>query len=361
MGKAHAFAFHAAPQIFDLPLTPELAVLADVNQARQTRRRGARLRQRGRRLARAGGRPRGRRRRDHRAERAPQADRARRAQGRQARLLREAARRRTLADAKEMVEAARASGRDDRSSASTTSRTRSSGSPARSSTAARSASWSPSAASTPRTTWSTRQAPHTLRTRSGRRRRADRDLGSHIISLARHLVGPIEEVSAATGTLHKTRPSADGPRPVTIDDHSHVIARFANGVQGTITASWVTPGRKMQLEFELVGYARLGRLQRRAVQRAASLHNRSERRAAGLQDAARRPRHAALREFLPGAGPPARLQRPEDHRGRAPDQGDCRQGEAQSGFRGSLRDPAHRHGRALQSAKERSWVRVDSL
>jgi predicted dehydrogenase len=79
------------------------------------------------------------------------------------------------------------------------------------------------------------------------------DLGSHIISLARHLVGPIEEVSAATSILHKTRPSADGPKPVTIDDHSHVIARFANGVQGTITASWVTPGRKMQLEFELVG------------------------------------------------------------------------------------------------------------
>ena len=59
-----------------------------------------------------------------------------------------------------------------------------------------------------------------------------------------YLVGPIEEVSAATGTLHKTRPSADGPRTVTIDDHSHVIARFANGVQGTITASWVTPGAR---------------------------------------------------------------------------------------------------------------------
>ncbi len=79
------------------------------------------------------------------------------------------------------------------------------------------------------------------------------DLGSHIISLARHLVGPIDEVSAATGTVHKARPSAEGPKPVTVDDHSHVVARFANGVLGTITASWVTTGRKMQLEFELVG------------------------------------------------------------------------------------------------------------
>jgi predicted dehydrogenase len=79
------------------------------------------------------------------------------------------------------------------------------------------------------------------------------DLGSHIISLARHLVGPITEVSAATGVLHGTRPTPSGPRPVMVDDHSHVIARFANGVLGTITASWVSPGRKMQLEFELIG------------------------------------------------------------------------------------------------------------
>ena len=32
MGKAHAFAFNAVAQIFDLPLKPELAVLADVSK-----------------------------------------------------------------------------------------------------------------------------------------------------------------------------------------------------------------------------------------------------------------------------------------------------------------------------------------
>ncbi len=79
------------------------------------------------------------------------------------------------------------------------------------------------------------------------------DLGSHIISLARHLVGPIEEVSAATKTLHAMRPSAAGPKPVAIDDYGHFLARFENGAIGTITASWVTPGRKSQLDFELVG------------------------------------------------------------------------------------------------------------
>jgi predicted dehydrogenase len=79
------------------------------------------------------------------------------------------------------------------------------------------------------------------------------DLGSHIVSLARHLVGPITEVSAATSTLHKTRPSPEGPKPVMIDDHTHVVARFESGAVGTLTASWVTPGRKMQIDFEVVG------------------------------------------------------------------------------------------------------------
>jgi predicted dehydrogenase len=79
------------------------------------------------------------------------------------------------------------------------------------------------------------------------------DLGSHIVSLARHLVGPIEEVSAFHATVHKSRPSPEGRKPVTTDDHAYFLARFANGALGSLGASWVTPGRKMQLDFELVG------------------------------------------------------------------------------------------------------------
>jgi predicted dehydrogenase len=78
------------------------------------------------------------------------------------------------------------------------------------------------------------------------------DLGSHIVSLARYLVGPIAEVSAATETVHKSRPSSQGRKPVATDDHSLFLGRFENGALGSFTASWVTPGRKMQLDFELV-------------------------------------------------------------------------------------------------------------
>lgn len=96
-------------------------------------------------------------------------------------------------------------------------------------------------------------APHSFRTDPDAGGGVLMDLGSHIVSLARHLVGPIEDVSAATTTVHKTRLSASGRLPVEIDDHAHVLARFANGALGAITASWVTPGRTMQLEFEIVG------------------------------------------------------------------------------------------------------------
>ncbi|HEX9904995.1 MAG TPA: Gfo/Idh/MocA family oxidoreductase [Propylenella sp.] len=79
------------------------------------------------------------------------------------------------------------------------------------------------------------------------------DLGSHIVALARHLAGPIADVAAASRIVHASRPSPSGPRPVETEDHAHFTARFESGAIGNFTASWVTPGRKMQLEFELVG------------------------------------------------------------------------------------------------------------
>ena len=79
------------------------------------------------------------------------------------------------------------------------------------------------------------------------------DIGSHVVSLAHEIVGPIESVVSANGTVHRSRPSSQGPRRIEVDDHGHFLARFANGALGAFTASWITPGRKMQLDFELTG------------------------------------------------------------------------------------------------------------
>ena len=81
------------------------------------------------------------------------------------------------------------------------------------------------------------------------------DLGSHIISMAPHLVGGIESVCAQTATVHGTRPAGPGSserraverRAVEVDDQSDILVRFASGATGTISASWLASRRKMQL------------------------------------------------------------------------------------------------------------------
>lgn len=80
------------------------------------------------------------------------------------------------------------------------------------------------------------------------------DIGSHIISLARHLVGEIDEVSASLHTAHPSRPDGKGEmRAVHIDDQMDSVIRFAGGATGSLSASWIATGRKMGLSFEVSG------------------------------------------------------------------------------------------------------------
>jgi predicted dehydrogenase len=82
------------------------------------------------------------------------------------------------------------------------------------------------------------------------------DIGSHVIDLARYLVGEIVEVSGAVETFVKERPLPDRPSrkgPVTVDDAVVACARFAGGALGTIEATRMAPGRKNCNRFEING------------------------------------------------------------------------------------------------------------
>ena len=80
------------------------------------------------------------------------------------------------------------------------------------------------------------------------------DLGSHITAMARFLLGDITEVCGQTDTVIAERPSGAGAsRAVEVDDQAQVLLRFASGASGTLEASWVASGRKMQLAYEIVG------------------------------------------------------------------------------------------------------------
>lgn len=94
------------------------------------------------------------------------------------------------------------------------------------------------------------------------------DLGSHAVSLARYLAGPIVEVMADFAVAVPARPvpapgveggqfarvgagEAVTERPVENEDVAHALVRFASGVMGTITASRVAWGRKNGPDLDL--------------------------------------------------------------------------------------------------------------
>ena len=82
------------------------------------------------------------------------------------------------------------------------------------------------------------------------------DIGSHVVDLARMLVGEIAEVSGITETFIKTRPLPDDPSRkgrVTVDDAAVAAVRFANGAIGSIEATRLAPGRKNHNRFEING------------------------------------------------------------------------------------------------------------
>jgi predicted dehydrogenase len=98
-------------------------------------------------------------------------------------------------------------------------------------------------------------SPHSFRT-DPQGGGAVADIGSHIISMARFLLGPVAETSAASETIHKTRPISTGgseSAPVLVDDMTHALVRFENGVLGSIEANWAATGRTMDLSFEVTG------------------------------------------------------------------------------------------------------------
>jgi len=75
------------------------------------------------------------------------------------------------------------------------------------------------------------------------------DLGSHVVDLARHLVGEPAAVTARLATFVGERPGGT----VDVDDAFAATVAFHGGAIGTLEASRVAPGRKNQLAFEVNG------------------------------------------------------------------------------------------------------------
>lgn len=92
------------------------------------------------------------------------------------------------------------------------------------------------------------------------------DLGAHLIDLAHFLVGEMAEVIGMNETFVKERPlpssmtglsargDKDAPKgPVTVDDATLFMARFANGALGSFESTRFAPGHRCTNSFEING------------------------------------------------------------------------------------------------------------
>jgi len=79
------------------------------------------------------------------------------------------------------------------------------------------------------------------------------DLGSHLVDLATWMLGPIDEVSATSSTFIAERSEGNGTRRVEIDDASSALWRFASGAQGTFEVARVAPRRPCDFVVEVNG------------------------------------------------------------------------------------------------------------
>lgn len=129
------------------------------------------------------------------------------------------------------------------------------------------------------------------------------DIGSHIISMLRFLLGPIIDVNAQSATIHSSRPvHADATEyaPVLVDDMTHSLVRMQSGVLGSLEANWAATGRTMDLSFEITGTQGAiefsqERMNELMVYRTDSKHPGYQRLEAG-------PLHAPYGQFCPAPG-----------------------------------------------------------
>jgi predicted dehydrogenase len=79
------------------------------------------------------------------------------------------------------------------------------------------------------------------------------DLGSHLIDMATWMLGPILEVSAMSSTFIGSRKDAGSARPVEVDDASSALARFSSGAHGTMEVARAAPRRPCDFTIEVNG------------------------------------------------------------------------------------------------------------
>lgn len=130
------------------------------------------------------------------------------------------------------------------------------------------------------------------------------DIGTHLVSMAHGLMGPVASLIADMQTIHETRPLPDGTGRGVVEneDAASVILRFANGAQGSMVISRSAWGRKSRLGFELHGTKGMIVFDQERMNELQLYQNQGPKAEQGFKTILTGPAHPPYGEFCPAPG-----------------------------------------------------------
>ena len=131
------------------------------------------------------------------------------------------------------------------------------------------------------------------------------DLGSHLLSFAITILGPIKSLAAHTTTVYPDRPdpsNSSSRLSVENEDIAHTLFRFENGTSGTMTASRVSWGRKNKLAFDLYGSKGSISFDQERLNEFKLFERKTTDSNKGFQTILTGPAHPPYGQFIPSAG-----------------------------------------------------------
>ncbi|WP_149142145.1 Gfo/Idh/MocA family protein [Gemmobacter caeruleus] len=130
------------------------------------------------------------------------------------------------------------------------------------------------------------------------------DIGSHLVSMAQGLMGPIASLLADMQTIHETRPLPDGSGRGVVEneDAAAVLLRFASGAQGSMVISRAAWGRKSRLGFEVHGTQGMIVYDQERMNELQLYRNDGPKDRQGFQTILTGPAHPPYGEFCPAPG-----------------------------------------------------------
>lgn len=130
------------------------------------------------------------------------------------------------------------------------------------------------------------------------------DLGCHLVSLACGLAGPIESLIADSQIIHETRPLPDGSGRAAVEneDTATAIIRFASGAQGSISTSRSAWGRKNRLDWEVHGTQGMITFCQERLNELRLYENRGPKAEQGFRTILNGPEHPPYERFCPAPG-----------------------------------------------------------